>query len=143
MPETSVGSDLEESLNILSELGIEDVGGHLEILAFLVVSLSVEEPSGDSVSFWLSNDFSDGVSLLLRELTSSELGVDSEDLADIEGPTSADTLDSVEGIGDSPLSINVGVEDTMNVLEVVFWVFDDQRHAMDNINLIFYSKYSK
>ena len=95
------------------------------------------------MSFWLSDDFSNGVSLLLRKFTSSQLGVNPEELADIEGPTSADTLDSIKSIGDSPLSINVGVEDTMNVLEVVFWVFDDERHAMDNINLIFYSKYSK
>ena len=29
VPETSVASDFEESLDVLSEFGLEDVGGHL------------------------------------------------------------------------------------------------------------------
>jgi hypothetical protein len=48
--ETTVASDLEESLDVLSELGLEDVGGHLKVLSFLVISLSIEEPSRYSVS---------------------------------------------------------------------------------------------
>jgi hypothetical protein len=139
--ETSVGSDLEESLNVFSELGLEDVGGHLEVLTLFVVTLSVKEPSGDTVTLWLSNDFSDGVGLFFAEFTSSEFGVDSEDFADVEGPPSSDSLDSINGVWDAPLAVNVGVKDTMNVLEVVLRVLDDQRHAMDNIKLIFYSKY--
>jgi hypothetical protein len=48
--ETSVTSDFEESLDVLSELGLQDVGGHLEVLSFLVVSLSVKEPSWHAVA---------------------------------------------------------------------------------------------
>ena len=51
--ETSVGSDLEQSFDVFSEFGLQDVGGNLEVFAFLEIALSVEEPSGDSVSRWV------------------------------------------------------------------------------------------
>ena len=51
MSETTVTSDLEQSFNIFSELGLKNVGGDLKILSLLEISLSIEEPSGHSVSF--------------------------------------------------------------------------------------------
>lgn len=78
------------------------------------------------MSFGVVDDAGDGVALGLSELTSSKLGVDSEDLADEESESSSDSLDLVEGEGDSSLSVDVGVENTMDVLECVFGVFDDE-----------------
>ena len=123
---TSVAPDLEQSLDVFSELGFEDVGGDLQVLAFLVVSLPVEEPSGDTVAFGIGNEIGDSIALGLIEFTGSELGVESEDLADEEAEASTDSLDLVEGEGDGTLTINVGVENTMDVLEGVLSVFDDQ-----------------
>ena len=139
--QTSVGSHFEQSFDILSQLGFQNVGGHLQVLTFLVIALSVEEPTGNAVTLGLSNQLGNGVALSFGEFTSSELRIDSEDLADEEAEASAYSLDFIEGEGDGALSVNVGVEDTMNVLEGVLSVFDDERHAVDNINLIFYSKY--
>jgi len=124
--ETSVGSDFEESFDILSEFGLEDVGSHLEVLALSVISLSVKEPSGYSVSFGIVDDAGNRVALGLGELTSSKLGVDSENLADEESESSSDSLDLVEGEGYGSLSVDVGVENTMDVLKCVFGVFDDE-----------------
>jgi hypothetical protein len=124
--ETSVAPDLEESLDVFSELGFEDVGSNLQVLALLVVSLPVEEPSGDTVAFGISDKVSDSIALSLVELTGSELGVESEDLTDEEAEASTDSLDLVKSEGDGTLTINVGVEDTMDVLEGVLSVFDDQ-----------------
>jgi hypothetical protein len=126
VPETSVGSDFEKSFNVLSEFGLEDVGSHLEVLALPVISLPVEEPSGYSVPLGVVDDAGDGVALGLSELTSSELGVDSEDLADEESEPPSDSLDLVEGEGDCSLSVDVGVEDTVDVLKRIFGVFDDE-----------------
>ena len=126
VPETSVAPDLEESLDVFSELGFEDVGGDLQVLSLLVVSLSVEEPSGDTVALGIGNKVSDGIALSLGELSCSELRVESEDLADEESEPSADTLDLVEREGDGSLTVDVGVENTMNMLEGVLSVFDDQ-----------------
>jgi len=124
--ETSVAPDLEESLDVFSEFGFEDVGGDLQVLSLLVVSLSVEEPSGDTVALGIGNKVSDGIALSLGELSCSELRVESEDLADEESEPSADTLDLVEREGDGSLTVDVGVENTMNMLEGVLSVFDDQ-----------------
>ena len=123
---TSVGSNLEQSLDIFSEFGFEDVGGHLQVLAFLVVADSVEEPSRDSVTFGVVDDVGDSVALLLVEFSGSDPGVDPEDLADEEAESPSDSLDLFEGEGHGPLAVNVGIEDTMNVFEVVLCVFDDQ-----------------
>ena len=49
MSETSVSSDLLQSLQIFSELGVDSVGDELGPCAFTDVSLSVEEPLGDVV----------------------------------------------------------------------------------------------
>lgn len=64
---TLVTSDFEHSFDVFSELGFEDIGGDLKVLSFLVISISVQEPSGDSVSFWVSDDVGDSVALLLTE----------------------------------------------------------------------------
>ena len=126
--ETSVRSHLEESFDIFSQLGFQDVGGHLEVFAFFVVALSVEEPTRNAMAFGFSNYLGNSVSLLFGKFSSSEVRVDSEDFADEVTETSSDSLDFVEGEGDSSFAVNVGVQDTVNMLEVVFCVFDNQRH---------------
>lgn len=45
-------------------------------------------------------------------------------LADQVGETTSNTLDSGEGVSDLVLTINVGVEDTKDVLEIV--IFEDK-----------------
>ena len=49
MSETSVSSDLLQSLEILSELGVEGIGDELGPCSVSDISLSVEEPFGDVV----------------------------------------------------------------------------------------------
>ena len=123
---TLVTSDFEHSFDVFSELGFEDVGGDLEILSFLVISISVQEPLGNSVTFWISDDVGDGIALLFAEDSGSDSGIDSEDFTDEEAKPSSDSLDLFEGEWDGSLSIDVGVEDTMDVLEVVLSVVYDQ-----------------
>jgi len=47
--ETTVGSDLLQALEILTELGVDGVGDDLGVLSVDDVLLSVEEPGGDLV----------------------------------------------------------------------------------------------
>ena len=124
--DTLVTSDFIQSFDVFSELGFEDVRGDLEVLSFLVILLSVEEPSWDTVSFGVSDDVGNTVALGFSELTCSESGVDSEDFADEETKSSSDTFDFIEGVGDGSFTVNVGIQDTMNVLESVISVFDDE-----------------
>lgn len=109
----------------------------MKILSFFIVSLSVEEPSGDSMTFGFVDEFGNCITLVFGEFSCSKFGVDSQDFADDEAEPSSDSFDFIESEGDCSFPIDVGVEDTMNVFEIVFGVLDDQRHAMDNINLLF------
>ena len=126
--ETSVASDFEESLDVLSQLGLQDVRGHLKVLSLLVIPLPVEEPSGHAVALGIVDKVSNGIALGLSELSGPELGVEPEDLADEESKSPADTLNLVECEGDGSLTVDVGVENTVNMLEGILSVFDDQRH---------------
>ena len=49
MSETAVSSDLLQSFQIFSELGVDTVGDELRPGSFTDVSLSVEEPFGNVV----------------------------------------------------------------------------------------------
>lgn len=53
--ETTVSADLLQSLEVLTELGVDVVGEDLVVLAVDNVALSVEEPGGDLVlgGFWM------------------------------------------------------------------------------------------
>ena len=55
------------------------------------------------------------------------LEVDLSLLAHHEGETTADTLDCGQGERNLVASINVGVENTKNVLELVLW--EDKSHG--------------
>jgi hypothetical protein len=50
-------------------------------------------------------------------------------LADNVGVTTSNTLDLGQGVHDLPLSINVGVEETEDVLELHVGFGDDERHV--------------
>ena len=134
---TTVGAHLEQSFDIFSQFGFQNVGGHLQVLSLFVITNSVEEPTGDALSFGIVDDIGDFVALFFIKLTSSNAGVDSQNLADEEAESATDSFDFLKSIRDCSLAIDVGVEDTMDVLEVSIRVFDDERHLVDN-NLIFY-----
>jgi hypothetical protein len=126
MSATLVTSDFEHSFDVLSEFGFEDIGGDLQVLSFLVILVSVEEPLGDTVSFRIGDDASNSVALLLTQNTGSDSGIDSQDFTDKEAKPSSHSLNLFKGEWDSPLSVDVGVEDTMDVLERVLSVVYDQ-----------------
>jgi hypothetical protein len=73
--ETSVGTDLLQSLEVLTELGVDTVGEDLEVLAVDNVALSVEEPRGDLVLGGVLDDGDDALELFRGEFTSAVLFV--------------------------------------------------------------------
>ena len=72
MSQTSVSSDLLESLQVLSELGVNTVGDELRPVALTNISLSVEEPLGDVVVSGLGKNVVDLINVLFSQLTSSK-----------------------------------------------------------------------
>ena len=126
VPETAVASDFEEPLDVLPKLGFEHVGGHLQVLALLVIALPVEEPPGHTVTLGIVDEVSDGIALGLSQLSGPEFRVESEYLADEEAEPPSDSLDLIEREGDGAFAIDVGVEDTVNMLEGIFCVFNNE-----------------
>jgi hypothetical protein len=124
--DTLVTSNFIKSFDVLSELGFEDVRSHLEVLSFLVIFLSVQKPSWHSVSFRIVDNVGNTVTLGFSHLSGSESWVDSEDFANKETESSSDTLNLIQCVWNGSLTIDVGVKNTMNMLEVTISVFDDE-----------------
>merc|ERR1711974_74639 len=123
---TTVGSDLLQALDVLAQGHVEVVGKQLRVLAGLDVLLSVQEPVGDLELARVLDDGHGTLDLLVGELASTLVEVDIGLLADEVGKATANTLDGGEGEHHLVLAINVGVENTQNVLE--FLVLKHQRH---------------
>lgn len=69
--ETTVGADLLEALEILTELGVDAVGQDVRVLAVNNVALSVEEPGRDLVLCGVLDDRHNTLELFGGELTST------------------------------------------------------------------------
>ena len=89
--------------------------------------MSVQEPTGDASSLGISDHVSDLLGLLLGKFTCTHAWVDPENLADEVAEAPTDALDGFDGVGHSADALDVGIENTQNVLEVVD-VFNDERH---------------
>ena len=124
--DTFVTSDLVQSFDVFSQFGLKDVGGDLKIFTFFVISLSVQKPSGNSMSLRIVNDVGNTIALSFSEFTGSDCWIDSQNFADKESESSSDTFNFIKSIRNGSLAINIGVEDTMNMLEVVLGVLYDQ-----------------
>ncbi len=118
--DTTVGADLLQALEIVTELDGNGVGQDVLSLAGLGVTLTVEEPRGDLVLQGIGEDVGQTLNLLVGEGTSAAVDIDVGLLADQEGETDTNTLDATDGEGHLPLSLNVGVEETDDVLELLW-----------------------
>jgi hypothetical protein len=123
--ETPVVPDLLEALKVVTELGVDLVGGDLRGLAILEVLPPVEHPSGDLVLVGVLHNVHKIVHLLLGELTSALVHVNVSLLADDVGETATDTLDGAHGVHHLLPAVDVGTKDTQNVLEIAT-ILDDE-----------------
>jgi hypothetical protein len=80
------------------------------------------------MSFWVTDDVRNTVALSFSQLTGSESGINSQNLANEESESSSHSLYLIESIWNGSFTIDVCIENTMNVLKSVISVLDDQRH---------------
>ena len=125
MSETSVLPDLFHSLDVFSDLGLEEVGGGMEGVSLPEVLLSVDKPLRDSVSDWVSDDLSDLLPGLLTDLSGPGVDVALGDLADQVSKSDSDSSDGGDGVGDLAFSLEVGVEHSDDVLELDVVLVDE------------------
>jgi hypothetical protein len=98
----------------------------LEIFTFFEIFISVKEPSWDAVSLWVVNDVGNTIALSFSQFSSSKFWIDSEDFTNKESKSSSNTLNFVKSVRNGSFTINVGVENTMNMLEVSISVLNDE-----------------
>jgi len=118
--QTTVGADLLEALQVLTQLVVQEVRQNLGGLAVLDVLLSVEEPVWDLVLAGVGDDGDDPLDLLLAQLTGALAHVNVGLLECNVGEPAADTLDGGNGEHGVPLTLQVRVHHTKDVLEVVW-----------------------
>jgi len=118
VPEASVSPDLLEPLDVVAELRLEALSEDLGVLAGLEVLLPVEEPEGDLELLRGLDDGDELLDLVGGELAGSLLDVDLGLLADEVREATAEALDLGESVDDVPAALDVGVEDTEDVLEL-------------------------
>lgn len=101
---------------------------------------AVEEPARNVVAFWVLDDADDLLDLILSELASTLVQVDAGTLEDETSEAQPAAFDSPKREWTLASSIDVGIENTQNELEV-FGLCDDQRalrgsyHPPQEINM--------
>lgn len=131
--ETTVDAHLLHALKVLAHLVVQVVGEEVRILAVLDVLLTIEEPVGNLVFARVLHDGDYALQVGLVNLTGTTgphqslpyaegegvpLGnVNLSLAADKVGVATATTGNGRQGIDDLLATINVGVEDTENVLK--------------------------
>jgi hypothetical protein len=117
--ETTMSTDLLQALKILTHLVVKTVGQNLRVLAINNVLLSVKEPVGDLVLAGVLKDGDDTLQFFVGQLAGSLVEIDIGLLAGNVGITTTNTLDGSQSNHNLVLSVNVSVEKTKNVLELI------------------------
>ena len=129
MSETTMGPDFLQALEIVTDLRVDAVGKNLVVLAVDNVLLPVQEPCRDLELGGVLDNGHNPLQLVRVELASTLVEVDISLLADQVGVSATNTLDLGQGVHDFTLAIDVGVEQTENVLELLVLFRNDERHV--------------
>jgi len=127
--ETAVCPNLLQTLQIVTELRVDGVGEDLAVLAIDNVPLPVQEPCGDLELRRVLDNGDKPLKLVRVELTGTFVQVNIGLLANDVGVATTDTLDFGQGVHDLALAINIGVEETQNVLKLLVGFRDNEGHG--------------
>ena len=115
MSNTTVGSDLLKSFQVISQLRFQVVSQDVVVLTVDLVFLSVQEPGWDLVVTWVLHDGNNSFQFFLGQFTGTLVQVNIGLLADQVGVTTTDTSDLGQGEHDLDSTIDVGVQQTRGV----------------------------
>merc|ERR1719300_1653146 len=116
--QTSMSPNLLQTLQILSQLVVQDVSHHLVSFAILMIPLPVKEPIRNLVLTRVLHDSDNLFNIFLSQFT-SPLGKRNVGLLENDvGISTSNTLDRGQSKHNIGFSLNVGVKNTKNMLEV-------------------------
>lgn len=119
MTQATMHLDLLHALQILTEGVVQGVGKKLRILAGFDVLLTIEEVLRDVELERVLHDVDDALKLGNRKLASTLRHVNLGTAKNKPSKASANTADGGQGILNLLLAINVGVQNTENVLKAL------------------------
>ena len=117
--DTSVRSDLLQTLQVLTKLVIESGRNKLSVSSILEVLSSIQHVVWDLEGPWVGNHNHELVNLLLGELTGSLVDFDLCLLKSYVAETSTNTLDGGQSKVGLLLSINIRVSNTNHMLKCI------------------------
>jgi len=117
--QTTMGADLLHPLDVVTQLGIEVLSEYLRVLAGLEILLPIQEPEGHLELAGVLNDGNELFDLVGREFSGTFVDIDLGLLTDQVGESTSEALNFGKAEDDVSLALNVGVEDTQDVLELV------------------------
>lgn len=118
MTKTTMGSNLLHALNVITQLGINVLGENLTVLSSLKILLTIEEPEGNLELTWVLDNGDKLFNLIGGEFTGTLVDINFCLFANQVGESGSKTLDLGQAEDDVSLSLNVGIEDTENVLKL-------------------------
>lgn len=80
------------------------------------------------MSFGVVDNIGNTITIFFSEFSCSDAGVDPQNFADEESKPTSNSLDFLQCEWYSPFAINIGVEDTVDMLELSVCVLNHQRH---------------
>jgi len=107
-----MSTDLLQSLEIVTELGVDTVGEDLGVFSIDDIALTIEEPSWDLVGRWVLDDGDNSLEFFGCEFTGTLVEIDIGLLADQVRVTASNTLNFGQGVHDLLLSFDIGIEKT-------------------------------
>jgi len=128
MSQTTVSTNLLQSLEIVTKFRVNTVGQYLRVFAVNNVLLSVKEPRRDFELRGVLDDGDNTFQFIRVQVSSPLVKVDIGLLADKVGVTTTNTLDLSQGVHDFAFTVNIGVKETENVLELLMRLRKYERH---------------
>ena len=129
---TTVQTDLLHTLKILTKFRVKVIAKHMKVFAGTPVLATVHEPSWHIELSWVVENGTDLLNLFLGKFTGSLVKIDISLLGGEVRKTTTDTLDLGKGKHNLITTVNVGVQHTKNMLEVILFDNKSLRKWGDN-----------
>jgi hypothetical protein len=114
---TTVSTDLLQPFDIVTKFSIDVLCKDLHVLSGLEILLPIQEPEWDLELPGVLDDSNEFFDLIGGKFTSTFVDIDFSLLTDQVSETTSKTLNFCKAENNIPLSLDVSVENTKNVLE--------------------------
>ena len=124
--ETSVDACFFQSFKIVTKFGVKGSGDEMGTFTSGKIFLVVQHPAGYFKGGWVGDHGNHGFCFVFGQFTGTFVGINFSFFQDDVSESTTDTWDFSDGVQDFGVTVNVGIEDTEDVLE--FFGLHKRRH---------------